>query len=156
METRLNHSLQALLTLALFMMAGCSAPPDPPLVFYVKDLKLAFVGQAATVLEQGYRRSFAQHLSRKNPLTSLDGVPEQDLVAVRVDTGFTYQQTINLLRARDGGVVVVQQGGDRYALDTPAHLLKLQKLANGYNVIAVLDKARGIGIDTTRFFMTLE
>jgi len=107
-------------------------------------------------MSTGYHRSFKEHLERRNKYLSLAHVPEEELVPVCVDTGFTYQQTLDLLRSSDGGLVVVPQGSEKYAADTPLRQVQFQKSNVGYIVTFILDKQIGTQIEATEFFIHLK
>lgn len=112
--------------------------------------------QATEAMSTGYHRSFKEHLERKSQNISLVNVPEEELVAVRVDTGFTYQQTLDLLRLSDGGLVIISQGSEKYAADTPFRQVQFQKSRVGYIVTFILDKQKGTQVDATEFFIHLK
>ena len=148
--------LLSLLAVLSCTILGCFKPADPPVVFYVKDIKWGLLEQATEAMSTGYHRSFKEHLERRNQYISLADVPEEELVLVCVDTGFTYQQTLDLLRSSDGGLVVVRQGGEKYAADTPLRQIQFEKSNVGYVVTFILDKQMGTQIGATEFFLHLK
>jgi hypothetical protein len=140
----------------LFLNACSKSKDSPPVVFYEKEVK-GVIDRSKEEYRADFReirRSMEEHLRRKPPLVSLDGVSERDLISVCVNTGFTFQSLLDRLR-KDGPLQVIRQRRDEAVIDTPTRQIHFKRDQNGYGVIFILDKEKGTQVSPKHFFVLL-
>jgi hypothetical protein len=149
-------SLVCLLLSGLSLYACSSSNDSPPVVFYEKEVK-SVPDLSKEEYREDYReirRSMEEHLRRKPPLVSLEGVSERDLISVCVDTGYSFQSLLDRLR-KEGPLQVLRQRTNEAVIDTPIWQIQFKQDINGYAATFVLDKEKGIQISPKQFFVLL-
>ena len=151
-------NIPSIVLVPLFLLL-CACPrqdDSPPVFFYEKELK-GLLDRSKEEYSPGLdeiRRPLNEHITKKRPPVSIEGVDKRDLIRVRVDTGYTFRSLVDRLKT-GGPLTVLRPKKSRPVIDTPSWQIQFERHTEGIFATFILDKERGTQISPRDFFARL-